>query len=590
MNRRATFLVLCGLWGGPPGPQPAPWPALGAPANHAARAGQGASRGPGGPPHKATPEIRFTDVATPAGLTAKTVFGGEKTKRYIVETTGGGVAFFDYDNDGWADIFLVNGSRLGGAPPDATNHLYRNKGDGTFEDVTRRAGLEKSGWGQGVCAGDYDNNGHTDLFVTYWGHNVLYRNNGNGTFTDVTEAAGVKLSRPRWSSGCAFLDYDRDGLLDLFVSNYIDFDLKTAPLPGTSQFCRFLGLPVNCGPRGLPGESNLLFHNRGNGRFEDVSEKSDIASARGHYGLGVLAADFDNDGWPDIYVANDKTPSLLFHNNHDATFEEIGVLAGCAYDPDGKVTSGMGVAAADFDHDGWLDILKTNFSDESASLYHNTRDGLFVDAALPLGLGRNKKWLGWGCGFVDFDNDGWPDVFIVNGHVFPEVEGANLGLRFLQPKVLYRNIRGEHFEDVSSTSGAAITSPAAARGAAFGDFNNDGYVDAMVNNMNAHPSLLRSETRNGNHWILILLEGVKSNRSAIGARVACRTGKLRQIDEVRSGGSFFSQSDFRLHFGLGAARRIDEIEIRWPSGAVDRIKDCSADRIIRVKEGAGIVP
>lgn len=533
-------------------------------------------------------EISFLDVAPAAGLTTKTTFGGEKAKRYILETTGGGAAFFDYDNDGWLDIFLVNGSSFGGRVS-STNHLYRNNRDGTFQDVTARARLERSGWGQGVCAGDYDNDGNTDLFVTYWGQNVLYRNNGDGTFTDVTEAAGLKGSRVRWGSGCAFIDYDRDGLLDLFVSNYIDFDPKTTPEPGSGPTCLYRGLAVSCGPRGLKGETNLLFHNQGRGRFEDVSERSGISKASGHYGLGVLTADFDNDGWPDIYVANDRSASLLFHNNGDGTFDEMGIFAGCAYDADGKATAGMGVAADDFDRDGWLDVLKTNFSDESASLYHNTRDGLFVDATLRLGLGQNRKWVGWGCGFADFDNDGWPDILIVNGHVFPEVDGAGLGLSFRQPRVVYRNIRGERFEDVSARAGAAITAPAAARGASFGDFDNDGRPDVVINNMHNAPSLLHSLTRNRNHRILVRLEGVRSNRSAIGARVTCVTGKFRQIQEVRSGGSFFSQNDFRLHFGLGDARRIDVLEIRWPDGTVERIRDCEVDQIISVKEGSGIV-
>ncbi len=539
-------------------------------------------------PDKGPPQMSFVDIAPSAGLTTKTVFGGERAKRYILETTGGGVAFFDYDNDGWLDIFLVNGSRLK-EPVAATNHLYRNHRDGTFRDVTRSAGLERSGWGQGVCAGDYDNDGYTDLFVTYWGRNALYRNNGDGTFADVAAAAGLAGTRLRWGSGCAFFDYDRDGLLDLFVSNYIDFDLKTAPDPGSGPTCRYRGLAVHCGPRGLKGESNLLFHNEGGGRFRDVSEKAGISGVHGHYGLGVLTADFDNDGWPDVYVANDRSASLLFHNNRDGTFEELGVFAGCAYDADGRATAGMGVAAGDFDRDGWLDILKTNFQDESTSLYHNTRDGLFIDAALPAGLGRNRKWVGWGCGFADFDNDGWPDVLVVNGHVFPEVDGAGLGLNFRQPKVLYRNIGGERFEDISATAGAAVNAPAAARGAAFGDFDNDGGVDVVINNMNAAPSLLRSATRNQNHWVLIRLEGVKSNRSAIGARVACLTGKLRQVEEVRSGGSFFSQNDLRVHFGLGAATRIDLLEIRWPSGLVDRISGRDADQIIHVREGSGMV-
>jgi hypothetical protein len=528
------------------------------------------------------------DVAPAAGLTAKTVYGGERTKRYILETTGGGVAFFDYDNDGWLDIFLVNGSRLG-EPVAATHHLYRNNRDGAFRDVTRPAGLDKSAWGQGVCAGDYDNDGHTDLFVTSWGRNALYRNNGDGTFSDSAEAAGLAGPRRRWGSGCAFLDYDRDGRLDLFVSNYVDFDPLTAPEPGSGPTCRYRGLAVNCGPRGLKGESNLLYHNEGHGRFQDVSEKAGISREQDHYGLGVLASDFDNDGWPDVYVANDKTASLLFHNRRDGTFEEIGVLAGCAYNGDGKVTSGMGVAAADFDRDGWLDILKTNFSDESASLYLNTRDGSFVDAALPTGLARNQKWVGWGCGLADLDNDGWPDIFIVNGHVFPEADEAPLGLSFRQPKVLYQNRAGTRVEDVSPQAGAVLTA-AAARGAAFGDFDNDGRLDVVINNMNAAPSLLRSTAGGRNHWVLVRLEGVASNRSAIGARVACVTGKFRQVEEVRSGGSFFSQNDLRVHFGLGTASRIDLIEIRWPGGTVDRLIDCGVDQILHVREGSGKCP
>jgi enediyne biosynthesis protein E4 len=534
-----------------------------------------------------TGSFTFADVAASAGLNTKTVFGGETSKRYIVETTGGGVAFVDYDRDGWVDIFLVNGSRFE-AGVNATNHLYRNNRDGTFTDVTKHAGLERSGWGQGVCAGDYDNDGHTDLFVTYWGRNVLYRNTGEGTFSDQTEASGLRASRERWGSGCAFFDYDRDGLLDLFVSNYIDFDLKTAPQPGSGPHCRYMGLAVNCGPRGLKGESNLLFHNEG-GKFVDVSAKSGISKAREHYGLGVLVADFDNDEWPDVYVANDKTASLLFRNKHDGTFEEIGVYGGVAYDSDGKATSGMGVAAADFDRDGLLDILKTNFTDEATSLYRNSKEGLFVDESATFGLGVNRKWVGWGAGFADFDNDGWPDILIVNGHVFPELETAKASVPFRQPRVLYRNVGGKRFEDVSAKAGGVITTPRLGRGAAFGDFDNDGRVDVVINEMNGTPSLLRSTTTNQNHWVLVQLEGTKSNRSAIGARVICVAGGLRQMDEVRSGGSFFSQNHLRLHFGLGAAERIDLLEIRWPSGTVERIRDVGVDRILSVREGFGAI-
>jgi hypothetical protein len=535
-------------------------------------------------------EPLFVDVTQRAGLTVKTVFGGEKTKKYIIETTGGGAAFVDYDGDGWPDIFLVNGWRLEGfgdqAPP--TNKLYRNKHDGTFEDVTKKAGLERSGWGQGVCAGDFDNDGHVDLFVTYWGQNVLYHNNGDGTFRDVTEAAGLKSPRVRWGSGCAFLDYDRDGRLDLFVANYVDFDLRTATEPGTNPRCNFKGLTVNCGPRGLKGESDLLFHNQGNGTFSDVSEKAGIARIRGNYGLGVLTGDFDNDGWPDIYVANDTNASLLFHNRHDGTFEEIGVPAGCAYDADGKEVSGMGVSAADYDGDGWLDIFKTNFSDEPASLYHNGGDGNFVEAGLEAGIGRNQKWLGWGCGFFDYDNDSWPDIFLVNGHVYPEVDHANLGLSFRQPKVLYRNHEGTHFEDISAQAGASVTAPAAGRGCAFGDFDNDGRMDIIINNMNDIPALLRGNCRDQNHWLAVRTIGRKSNRSGIGARVYCLAGKRRQMDEVRSGGSYLSQNDLRVHFGLGTAVRAESVRVQWPSGIVDVVRDVKADQVITVVEGEGL--
>ncbi len=529
----------------------------------------------------------FSEMAASAGLNTKTVFGGESSKRYIVETTGGGAAFVDYDGDGWIDIFLVNGSRFQ-AGVNATSHLYRNNRDGTFTDVTKRAGVERPGWGQGVCAGDYDNDGHTDLFVTYWGRNVLYRNTGGGVFSDRTEAAGLRGSRERWGSGCAFLDYDRDGLLDLFVSNYIDFDIKSAPEPGSGPHCRYMGLAVNCGPRGLKGESNLLFHNEGGGKFADVSNKSGISKSGDHFGLGVLVSDFDNDEWPDVYVANDKSASLLFRNKHDGTFEEVGVYSGVAYDPNGKATSGMGVAAADFDRDGMLDILKTNFTDEAASLYRNSKEGLFVDESAAFGIGGNRKWVGWGAGFADFDNDGWPDILLVNGHVFPELDTAGTAVPFRHPRVLYRNVGGKRFEDVSAKAGPVITTPRVGRGAAFGDFDNDGRVDVVINEMNATPSLLRSTTASQNHWVLVRLEGTKSNRAAIGARVTCVTGGLRQIDEVRSGGSFFSQNDLRLHFGLGSAQRIDLLEVRWPSGAVERIRDVGVDRVVVVREGFGL--
>jgi hypothetical protein len=534
--------------------------------------------------------IRFTDVAAKAGLKEKTVAGGEQSKKYILETTTGGVAFLDYDGDGWLDLFFVNGTHLEPPPgkPKPSNRLYHNERDGTFQDVTRQAGLEHSGWGQGVCAGDYDNDGATDLFVTYWGQNVLYRNGGNGRFVDVTAKAGLKSGRTRWGSGCAFFDYDRDGRLDLFVSNYVDFDITTASLPGTNPLCQFRGLNVNCGPRGLRGESNLLYRNNGDGSFVDLTEASGIGKARGNFGLGVLTGDFDNDGWPDVYVANDTNASLLFHNQHDGTFTEIGAFAGCAYDADGSETSGMGVTAADYNRDGWLDIFKTNFSDESASLYRNSGDGFFTEVASQAGISRNQKWLGWGAGFLDADNDGWPDIFLVNGHVYPEVDRPEVGLSYRQPKVLYRNREGRDFEDVSEALGAPLTTPAVARGCAFGDFDNDGDIDIAINNMHDSPSLLRLDSAHNRHWLQVELSGVKSNRGGIGARVLLAAGDMRQIDEVRSGGSYLSQNAFRLHFGLDALSRVDRLEVQWPSGVIDRIENVAADQIIHIREAEGL--
>ena len=530
----------------------------------------------------------FSDVATSAGLKARNYFGGETQKKYILETTGCGVAFFDYDNDGWLDIFVVNGSRLEGFPEgkEPTNHLYHNNRDGTFTDVTQKAGLLKHGWGQGVCVGDYDNDGFEDLFVTYWGQNILYRNNGDGTFTDVTRKAGLATSSRRWGTGCAFLDYDRDGYLDLFVSNYLVFDPKTAPDPGTNPYCQYRGLAVNCGPRGLQGESNLLYRNNGDGTFTDVSVKSGVNLPSGYYGLGVLVADFDNDGWPDVYVATDTTPSILFRNNRDGTFTDIAVLAGCAYDENGKAQGGMGVVAADYDRDGWLDVFKTNFSEETPNLYHNRGKATFHDAVYSAGIAKNTRLVGWGCGFFDPDNDGWPDLLYCNGHVYPEIASAAMEVQYLQPRMLFRNLRNGRFEDVSARAGTTLQLPSNGRGCAFGDFDNDGDVDIVINNMNDVPSLLRCDRKNSNHWIKVRLVGTRSNRSGIGARMKCVTGDLVQIDEVRSGGSYLSHNDLRIHFGLGAAENVDLLEVRWPSGQIDSFRNLAVDRIVVAKEGA----
>jgi len=536
------------------------------------------------------PSVHFVDIAARVGLTAKTEDGGEKTKKYIIETTGSGAAFFDYDDDGWPDIFLVNGTTLEGFPKgkEPTSHLYHNNRDGTFTDVTQKAHVALTGWGQGICAGDYDNDGWVDLYITFWGHNVLLHNNGDGTFTDVTKKAGLWHDDVRWGTGCAFVDYDRDGHLDLFVSQYIDFDPAKTPIPGQSSFCRWKGIPVMCGPRGLKGTRNELYHNNGDGTFSDVSDKSGVAKAGPYYCFTTLTGDFDNDGWPDIYVACDSTPSVLFHNNHDGTFSEIGVSAGVAYNEDGHEQAGMGADAGDYDGDGWLDIIKTNFSDQTAALYRNNHDGTFTDVTYEAGLGGNTQFLGWGTLFVDVDNDGWPDLFMANGHVYPELDRSALGSTFRERKLLYWNRHDGKFKDISLDAGPGITKPLNSHGVAAADFDNDGTVELLVNNSHDPPSLLKNYGKHGN-WILVKLVGTKSNHDAIGAQVKVRAGGHQQLQEVRSGGGYISQSDFRLHFGLGSATKIDVLEIRWPSGTVNKFEDVPANQILSIKEGVGIV-
>ena len=536
--------------------------------------------------------VQFTNVAREAGLKHKTIFGQERKNRYLLETTGCGVAFFDYDNDGWLDLFFVNGTRFetqwpaGQAP---TNRLYKNNRDGTFTDVTVAAGLVRTGWGQGVCVGDYNNDGVEDLFVSYWGDCALYRNNGNGTFTDVSVAAGVTTRTAtglkRWNTGCAFVDYDRDGHLDLFVANYIDFDPKTAPLPESGP-CLYKGLMVACGPPGLQGGKNILFHNNGDGTFRDVSAKAGILKTNATYGLGVLVADFDNDGWPDIYVANDSSQSSLWQNNHDGTFTDIGVEAGVAFGPDGKTQAGMGVAAADFEGSGRLDLVKTNFAGDTSTLYRNLGGNAFEDITFQAGLGRNTRFLGWGACSFDFDNDGWTDILTCNGHVYPEVAETNLESGYRERKVLYRNLGKGKFQDVSLAAGPGILEQVSGRGCAVGDFNNDGNLDVAVNCVNDFPQLLRCDSTLKNNWLKIKTIGVKSNRSGIGARIYCTPeGGRRQMDEVRSGGSYISQNDMRVHFGLGSAAHAD-IEIRWPSGAVDKFRVERVNRVVVAREGS----
>jgi hypothetical protein len=534
--------------------------------------------------------VTFVNVSGKAGITTKTVYGDEHKNRYLLETTGSGAAFIDYDNDGWEDIFLVNGTRLDGFRDgqQPTNRLYHNNGNSTFTDVTAKAGLVRSGWGQGVCVGDYDNDGFADLFISGFGKNALYRNNGNGTFTEVAEKAGVANNRTRWGSGSAFVDYDRDGHLDLFVASYIDLDLKTAPLPETGP-CLYKGVMVACGPPGLAGGVNTLYRNNGNGTFTDVSDKAGITKTNGTYSLGVLVADFDNDGWPDIYVANDSSPAALYHNNRNGTFTDTGVEAGCAFSIDGKPQAGMGVTAGDYDRDGWLDIFKTNFAGDTSSLYHNVGKAVFDDVTFPAGVGVNTRWLGWGCGFIDVDNDGWLDIFLVNGHVYPEVERLKTEAGYAQRKVLYRNLQNGRFADVSEQVGGAVIEPTPARGCAFGDYDNDGRIDILINPVNAVPELLHAQSVNQNNWIKIKTIGTKSNRDGIGARIKCVTPDAVQIDEVRSGGSYYSQNDLRVHFGLGKNQKVKSIEIRWPSGQVETLNNVAVNQLILVKEGAGIV-
>jgi hypothetical protein len=556
-------------------------------------------------PSATAPSPLFTDITASSGLFKAVNVCGSPDKQFLLEEMGCGVALFDYDNDGWLDIFLVNGTSLDPAVRDArpSSYLFRNNRDGTFTDVTAKSGLTRSGWGQGCCVGDYDNDGYEDIFVSYFGRNVLYHNNGDGTFTDVSEKAGVAGSRDRWGAGCCFLDYDRDGYLDLFVANYVNFDPARAPKPGEAVYCRYNDIAVPCGPQGLAGGTNILYHNRGDGTFEDVSERSGISLPRGpssmlfvpanwqpsgSYGMGAAAADFDNDGWQDIYVACDSAPSLLYRNNHDGTFREIATPAGCALDENGVALSGMGVAVADYDGDGWLDIARTNFSEQITSLYRNYGNGAFEDAAIKAGLGINRKYLGFGVGFIDFDNDGWRDLFIANGHVYSQIAARKLHLSYRQPKVLCRNLGNGRFEDVTAKAGAALRAENLARGCAFGDLDNDGDVDIVVNNLDGPPTVLRNDGGNANHWIQLKCVGTKSNRSAIGARVKVIAEGRSQIDEVMSGSSYYSHNDLRLHFGLGKAAAADLVEIAWPSGLKESFKHLPVNRAFVAEEGKGI--
>jgi enediyne biosynthesis protein E4 len=527
-------------------------------------------------------DLRFTDITEKAGITFKHVYSPEK--KYIVESMSGGVALFDYDNDGYLDIYFVNSLTvdLAKSHQKTRSALYHNNGDGTFTDVTDKAGVGDIGFGMGVAVGDYNNDGFDDLYVTCLGPNHLFKNNGNGTFTDVTTKAGV--GDPRWSTGAAFVDYDNDGKLDLFVSNYVDFDLNHLPEFGQGRTCQFKGVPVQCGPRGLPGAGDSLYHNNGDGTFTDVSRKAGVSDGNGYYGMGVICSDFDEDGFVDIFVANDSTPNFFYHNNGDGTFKEIGFVSGTAVNESGSEQGSMGVTLGDYDHDGKLDLFITNFDDEYNTLYHNDGHNSFTDVSYAAKVAEvSLPYVGWGTKFFDYDNDGWVDLFVANGHVYPQRD------HYRQREFLFHNNRNGTFSEVANEVGSTLMEERVGRGAAFGDIDNDGDVDVVINNLDGSPQLLRNDGGNANNSVLIKTIGVKSNRDGIGARVKIVSGDLTQIDEVRSGGSYLSHNDLRLHFGLEKRTKIDLLEVRWPSGVIDKITNLSANKIFTIKEGKGVV-
>ena len=530
----------------------------------------------------------FTDTAAAAGLLAPVIYGGVNHNDYILEAVGCGCAFIDYDNDGWMDLFILSGTRLTGAPADTSNRLYKNNRDGTFTDVTRQAGLEAVGWANAVCIGDYNNDGFEDMYCTYWGQNKLYRNLGDGTFKDVTKEAGLEDPQVRWGAGCSFFDYNRDGYLDLFVSNYLGFDFEKVPKPGASVNCNWKGVPVNCGPRGLPFGRHSLYKNNGDGTFTDVSTESGIGKSWSNYGMTVVTADFNEDGWPDIYVASDSTPSLLFINQHDGTFKEAGVERGVALSNDGMEQAGMGVGVGDYDLDGHLDIFKTHFAEDTDVLYHNDGTGNFEDRTVQARLAVETRFSSWGTGIIDLDNDGWPDIFFVTGSVYPEVEKQLPQYPNKSPRILFRNLGNGSFEEIAD-AGPGVTAIHSSRGCAFGDFDNDGDVDILIVNMNEPPSLLRNDLRGKHHWIKVKLVGTKSNRSAIGARVLVKYGGKVQTQEVLSQSSYYSCNDTRLHFGVGLSLSVDLV-IHWPNGAIEKYAAIKCDQLITIQEAHGVIP
>ena len=547
---------------------------------------------PPGKPSGKPFHARFTNVARAAGLHAPVVYGHPDHADYILETMGCGAAFLDYDNDGWLDIIVLSGRRLENTPEGATIRLYHNNRDGTFTDASEKSGLARSLWATGITVGDYDNDGFDDVFITGWGQNILFHNNGNGTFSDVTEKAGLlpagRGAANRLATGCTWVDYDRNGKLDLFVSHYASFDLKKVPPRGKDPACNYHGVPTLCGPGGLDQQPCLLYRNNGDGTFTDVSAIAGISTVRPGYALTAVATDFDGDGWPDIYVACDSTPSLYFHNNHDGTFTEQGLERGVSLSEDGQEQAGMGLGIGDAHGDGFLDIFKTHFRRDTQVLYRNNGTGNFKDVTLRAGLGAETRFVGWGAALADFDNDGFPDLFFTTGMVYPEVERTIHDAPWKTPSVLFRNLGGGRFEELTNQAGPALAEPHCSRGAAFGDFDNDGDIDILLVNMNEPPSLLRNDVTGTNRWLKVLLEGTVSNRSAIGAQVIATCGNRKQAQAVLAQSSYLSVSDRRLHFGLGAATSAT-LEIRWPSGAKETFPDVPANQLVKIREGYGIV-
>jgi hypothetical protein len=543
---------------------------------------------PRGKPSGLPFNAHFVNVAQSAGLRAPVIYGSATHTDYILESMGCGAAFLDYDNDGWQDVLLLTGRRFQATPEGTTIRLYHNNRDGTFSDVTAKSGLGRSVWAAGVTVGDYDNDGFDDIFVTCWGQNLLFHNNGNGTFTDVAEKAGLLHPGSRYATGCTWLDYDRDGRLDLFVSHYVAFDPDKIPPRGKDPNCSYTGVPVFCGPAGLPQEPCRLYHNNGNGTFTDVSEKSGILSVKPGYPLTAAAADFDGDGWPDIYVACDTSPSLFFRNNHDGTFTEQALEAGISLSEDGQEQAGMGLGIGDIDPDGFLDIFKTHFRGDTQVLYRNNGKGSFRDVTLRAGLGVETRFVGWGAGIVDLDNDGLPDLFFTTGMVYPEVEAKLSDAPYKTPNVLFRNLGGGRFEQLQTEAGPAILEAHSSRGLAFGDFDNDGDLDILIVNMNEAPSLLRNDMNGADHWLKVLLIGSVSNRSAIGAQVVAQYGERKQAQGVLAQSSYLSVNDRRLHFGLGSATTAS-LEIRWPNGGNEKIADVAADQLVVIREGSGVI-